>query len=198
MNGMPLDRAACVPGDAAAVDGAACAGVYDCDASSYCATGAEDPGGRCSTYGCTVGDSGSCNGGTCVAVDDYPVVASVCFASCAQDADCRTDDGYRCFDPGVGAKYCRHPRIGDACADASDCGDGWACKLDVGAISRCTIVGCPTPGSTNGCSSGSICAAVGEANQCVDRCAAIGVGCAVGYVCTSVAGANGGACMPAL
>jgi hypothetical protein len=194
--GYPIDRPSCVPGNADAVDGDACDGVYECDEYSYCANSVEDPGGRCSTYGCTVGADETCNGGTCVAVNDYPVVGNVCFATCTQDTDCRAEDGYECFDPGVGAKYCRHSRVGDACASEADCGEGWTCKIEAGTTGSCTITGCATPGSTAGCSPGSICATVGEQNQCVDRCSAIGSACSEAHECTSVVGAIGGACMP--
>jgi len=199
-NGWPLDRAACVPGDATAQDGAACAGFFDCNEASECDLSAEDPGGMCATYGCTVGNDSTCHGGTCIAYSDMPNIGTLCVDACTTNADCRGADGYVCHDPdgaGSAAAYCRHPKVGDACATGADCGGGaWTCK-DSFPGGYCTLA-CPTPGSSDGCSIGSVCATVEGSNVCVDRCQNLDTvdTCRSGYTCTAAGIENGGACLP--
>jgi hypothetical protein len=192
-NGFPMDQTACVPGNASAQDGDACGGFYDCGDYSDCNVDAESPGGQCAAFACTPGNDSTCNGGTCEVIDDFPIEGAMCVDTCASDSDCRTADGYACYTPAAGAPYCRHPHVGDACQADAECGDAaWAC-LD----GRCTIaIGCPKPGSTEGCTSGSICAHTDGGNECVDRCATIGNACANGLTCSDVgATGHGGACL---
>ena len=201
-SGVPLDRPACVPGNAGAVDGDACTGAYQCNADSLCWNDLEHPGGSCATYGCTLGDDSTCNGGTCVEFRDGLSTGTICAAACTVDSDCRDEVGYRCVHPGGDGTpgYCRHPHVGDPCSSYADCGgDGWTCRTDTGFTDGyCTLEGCPTAGTTEGCSSGAICAAVGQVNTCLDRCATVGTTstCRTGYTCTSVGDVNGGACLP--
>jgi len=196
-NGYPLDRAACVPGSNSAVDGDACLGFYQCGEYSLCDDSIENPGGICQTYGCTVGDDATCNGGTCVDVNEYPVVGTLCMPTCATDNDCRADEGYRCYDPGdARARYCRHPEIGDVCVTTADCGNGWSCYMGAGDATGYCTQSCTTAGTEDGCSYGSLCEQVGEQDQCVNRCENVGELCDAYNVCTDVGAPNGGACMP--
>lgn len=193
-NGLALDRDVCVPGDQNAVDGDACDGFFACDEQATCFNDVEYPGGECEQYGCTLGDDTTCNGGVCAADIDPPLSGNpTCEDACVDNADCRTAEGYVCFDPdgaGTAAKYCRHPHIGDACTSAADCGGGlWVCKT--GATfpgGSCAMTGCPTPGSSEGCTDGSVCFddPLDATNYCVDRCEGI-IGmqgtCRAGYSC---------------
>jgi hypothetical protein len=207
-NGAPMDRMACVPGDASAEDGGACDGVYQCNESSRCKISIETPGGACETIGCTIGeDATTCSGGgRCHASDeDPPYDTPVCGAPCGGDEDCRQADGYVCFDPDVGVagdRYCRHPHVGDACGDAGDCGGGdWEC-LTAGGFTNgyCTQSGCATPGSTAGCSEGAVCVDIGAENVCADRCPDVGgqSTCRTDYGCADVDPGGGveGGCLP--
>ncbi len=207
--GFPLDKMACVPGNAAAVDGDACDGEYECVPDTFCRNNPlEFPGGQCYTPACTVGNNSTCNGGVCVMINDHPFNASICVDDCTSNADCRTSEGYVCFDPdgagGSATNYCRHPQVGDTCAVDTDCGVAsvWDCKTG-GAFpgGYCTATACPTPGSAQGCSPNSTCFDDGAAeNYCVDRCAGIGTQstCRTGYTCADTdpgAGTFGG-CVP--
>lgn len=177
--GNRFDKAACVPGNAEAADGDACGGFFECDERSTCWRDTlEYPGGECQRYGCTLGDDSTCNGGICVEVD-LPFTGNTCVVGCDTDADCRQAEGYVCHDPdgdaGDADKYCRHPRVGDACADAGDCGGAsWTCQTGGGFDDGyCTVLSCPTAGATTGCTPGSVChdPVVGaDPNYCVDRC----------------------------
>ena len=197
---------ACVPGDAAAADGAACAGIADCGADSVCRDDAfEYPGGQCQRVGCSVGDDATCalvGDGHCVDGRDISagvLTSNICVDACTTDSDCRMAEGYRCFDGGGSAgRFCRHPHAGDACAVDSDCGDAaaWDCKIGLtypGGM--CTpTTGCPAPGSATGCTPGS--SACYESflpgavdNVCVARCGGpvgTAAGCRTGYVCRDV------------
>lgn len=194
-----LDRPACVPGNADAVDGDPCAGFFECDEYSTCFNDVEYPGGSCQRYGCTVGDDSTCNGGRCV-VADPPAVGTTCVDPCTEDADCREAEGYVCHDDG----YCRHPHVGDACTDDASCGGGlWTCRTGVTYPGGyCTQTGCPTPGSLEGCTAGAVCHddPLSATNYCVDRCATIATQstCRTGYVCTDTdpTGATSGGCTP--
>ncbi len=188
-NGDQIDKMGCVPGTAGAKDGDPCAGFYDCDEFSICNNDLEYPGGQCARAGCTVGMDSTCHGGHCINVDDPPVAGTECVDTCNSDTDCRQSEGYKCFDPGGGEpKYCRHPQVGDACTSAADCGGGvWTCMTGAAFPNGyCTTTGCATPGSSDGCSSQSVCYddPLQTANYCVDRCR-IGMAgdCRTGYQC---------------
>jgi hypothetical protein len=178
-NGFPLDRKACVPGNAEARDGDPCTGFYECHEYSQCLADFEYPGGSCQRYGCTPGDDSTCNGGVCIIDDEQPPFdLAICMPGCTSDADCRQVEGYRCYDPDpvstTNPTYCRHPHVGDACATPEDCGGGtWECRTGLlFPNGYCTQSGCPTPGSTTQCTPGSICADhPDEADHyCADRC----------------------------
>lgn len=191
--GLPLAAPVCLPGSSTAQDGDACTEFYDCGESSTCWNDIENPGGYCSAYNCTVGTNVGCNGGVCIDFTDGPATGTICVESCTVDADCREAEGYVCHD-----SYCRRPHVGDPCASSEECGAGWTCNTGAAwSGGYCTLTGCPTPGSTEGCSSGSICAAVGGANMCIDRCATVGAQstCRSGYACTAVGAQNGGGCL---
>jgi len=187
-----LDRAVCVPGNSSSVDGAACVGFYACNEASSCFNDIEFPGGECEQYGCTVGTDSTCNGGHCIVDPDPPVTATTtCVDTCSGNGDCRTAEGYVCFDPdgaGTAPNYCRHPHVGDACATAAGCGGGlWECKTGAFTGGYCTMTGCPTPGSSEGCTDGSICYddPIDATNYCVDRCTGAAQGtCRTGYLCS--------------
>jgi len=201
--GNPLDRAACVPGNREASDGDGCAAFYECNADSLCWNDVENPGGLCTSFACELGTNAGCHGGICIEFTDGPSTGTVCVQSCITDDECREAEGYVCHDPdgpgGAGA-YCRHPHVGDPCQSADDCGgDGWRCLADPEFPGgHCTVAAaCPAPGATTGCSSGSVCATVGDTNLCVDRCATVGGPgtCASGYTCAAVGAENGGGCL---
>ena len=206
--GFPLDRPSCVPGDATAADGDPCAGIFDCNESSLCrgsVTGIEFPGGQCWTAGCTVDDDATCNGGHCIAIDDYPTVGNHCVDTCTSDTDCRMTEGYICFDPdGVGTaeNYCRHPQAGDACTTAADCGGGaWTCQTGIEFTGgHCTTTGCAAPGGVSGCGLNAVCYDDPDQtlHNCVNRCETIGqvTGCRLGYTCADVGAITGGGCVP--
>jgi hypothetical protein len=84
LNGLPMDKTACVPGDASAADGDTCAGFYECNESSQCANDFENPGGSCETFGCTEGSAAGCHGGDLCIVDDEepPYETTICVNSC--------------------------------------------------------------------------------------------------------------------
>jgi hypothetical protein len=87
-----------------------CAVNSDCSLQGNLQCDTSQPNGYCTLFNCT---SNSCqNNAACVAVNasvpgctynDYtsPSRTSVnmCLESCSKDADCRTGDGYDCFDP---------------------------------------------------------------------------------------------------
>ena len=191
-NGLRLSDAVCTPGDASAVDGSACAGIYECDELSSCFVDAEHPNGECQRTDCVPGDAGTCNGGLCISADPGATIETVCVDPCLANDDCREGEGYRCADPdGDGGEpaYCRHPRVGDACGSADDCGGGsWQCRTDAShPDGHCTLLAaCPTPGSISGCTEGSVCYDDPVApNYCVDRCNGEGQGtCRSNYACT--------------
>jgi hypothetical protein len=199
-------RTACLPGNGGASDGDPCASFGDCAEHSTCAADPlEHPGGQCRRFGCTPGNDATCNpngDGHCIdegLVTAGVALADVCVDACAVSGDCREAEGYRCFDAGgsVG-KFCRHPQAGDACASDTDCGDAalWDCKTGAaypgGSCAPATP--CPTPGSTQGCSSeSSICydgpLVAATDNVCVDRCVGgpgVMGGCRLGYLCNDV------------
>lgn len=206
-NGAVMDKAACVPGSAAAVDGQACDGIYECNEASRCLDDFENPDGACETQGCTPGSNAGCHGGDLCIVDDEqpPYDEGICVVGCDGDTDCRMAEGYVCFDPDGGTpddEYCRHPHVGDPCGDELDCGGaGWTCLPDPSFPGgTCTQAGCPTPGSTAGCTAGSICVDIGAENACIDRCPTPGAmsTCRVGYMCVDVdpGGGTTGGCLP--
>ena len=207
--GFPLDRASCIPGDAAARDGDACDGVHECFPETGCRNNPlEFPGGECYTPYCTPGDDSTCNGGTCVEIEDFPFVAPVCLDDCTDDGDCRQAEGYVCYDPdgaGTATNYCRHPQVGDPCATADDCGPSavWECKTGAAFPGGycAPLEACPTPGSLAGCSPNSVCFDdAAAANYCVDRCENVGTQstCRTGYTCvdTDPGAMTFGGCVP--
>lgn len=97
--------------------GAPCKAGFECE-SSYCLTtdslrtliGEDDlivEGGYCAVLFCHMdGSDGSCTeemGGVCMSISpfyDYQFEGmGVCTRPCTNDADCRTEDNMRCFDP---------------------------------------------------------------------------------------------------
>jgi hypothetical protein len=205
--GIALDKQGCVPGNADAVDGDPCAGFYECNDYSGCTNDFEFPGGVCARFGCTVGDDTTCHGGHCIDVTgETPLSGTLCVDTCSNDNDCRTAEGYVCFDPGAEPSYCRHPHAGDACDNAADCGGGlWQCYgvTDGFVGGYCAQEGCPFGGTSMGCSSGTACANPSTgANYCADRCDASDVGtqgrCRTGYMCQDADGGTGvvGVCAP--
>ncbi len=209
--GVPLDRPSCIPGDATAQDGDACDGAYECFPDTACRNNPlEFPGGQCYTSNCTVGTTEGCNGGTCIQMVDFPFGGAdgdpTCVETCTDDGDCRTAEGYVCFDPGAGGtRYCRHPQVGDPCATTDDCGPSavWECKTGAAFPGGyCSAVAaCATPGSLAGCSPNSMCFDdAAAANYCVDRCPTIGAQstCRAGYTCvdTDPGAPTTGGCVP--
>ena len=200
--GGALGKSACLPGNAAATDGAACAGFSECAADSICFGDVlEHPGGQCATVGCTVGDDSTCaDGGDGHCINLATINSGTgCVDACTVDADCRMAQGYRCFDGGAGAgKYCRHPQTGDACATAADCGEAglWECRTGAQYPGGyCTPVAACNPANGAGCSPGSsICfdPPGAAAPYCVDRCAAQGQStCRPTYTCSVIGNARG-------
>ncbi|MCB9574338.1 MAG: hypothetical protein H6709_19840 [Kofleriaceae bacterium] len=129
--------------------------------------------------------------------------ADICVDACNTNADCRTAEGYRCFDPGSGAaKYCRHPQVGDAARQRPTAAVApGSARLASFPGGYCTLSACPTPGSLQDCSPNSVCFDDGAAeNYCVDRCPGIGTQstCRTGYTCvdTDPGAATIGGCVP--
>lgn len=127
--GADLGENMCYPGDTASVDGDACAGFWDCDANSYCATNPFDnPGGYCTQLGCMVGSASSCTSGgdaACITIDG----TNVCADTCGSDSDCRVAEGYDCQSTWT-SSFCVyvHQPTGAACTSAATCGeDPWEC-----------------------------------------------------------------------
>jgi hypothetical protein len=204
--GDDLGQAACLPGSSTAVDGDTCMGFSDCAIGSICFADAfENPGGYCSTVGCTIGSDGTCaigGDGHCIALPTI-TAGTGCVDACTSDTDCRMAAGYRCFDGGADGTYCRHPETGDACAQNTDCGTAgvWLCKTGLmypGGY--CTPIPQCDPSSGAGCTPGSsLCfdPLGAEEPYCVDRCTGNGQGtCRVGYACSMIGNARG--CVPIL
>lgn len=174
---------ACFPGTAEAIDGDACTSIAQCSSDSNCLSDdIEYPDGQCFKVGCTVGDDSTCAGGRCVEFAFPSGVDTACVDVCAADEDCREDDGYECFDGGVGVGlYCRHPQVGDACLSDVDCGDPglFDClqPADGFPTGYCTVRNCDSVLGT-GCSPGlSLCydpdtsnGSETSENFCADRC----------------------------
>lgn len=198
-----MNKMACIPGNAAAVDGDPCTGFGDCDINSICRRDpAEYPGGQCMQIGCTVGNDATCTSGGdghC-ANPGFVTTGNACLDTCATDADCRTAEAYRCFDAGgtIG-RYCRHSQTGDGCSSDSSCGNAaiWDCRM--GATfpgGYCTLQAACNPTTGAGCSPGSsICydPPGGGATDayCVNRCDGALTGCRPGYVCTPMGNVSG-------
>ena len=203
--GDELGRSACLPGSATAIDGATCTGFSGCAVGSICfADQFENPGGYCSTVGCTIGDDSTCatgGDGHCIPLDTV-TSGTGCVDRCESDSDCRVANGYRCFDGGGSiGKYCRHPQAGDACTTATDCGVAgtWFCKTGVQYPGGyCTPIPQCNATSGEGCTPvSSVCFdPIGaDTPYCVDRCTGNGQGsCRVGYVCQMIGNARG--CVP--
>lgn len=193
-----IGQTACLPGTASAADGDPCDTFGDCSEGSMCYRDSLIfPDGQCARLDCTVGDDATCasgGDGKCLnLVWIQPGGAlDVCVDRCTSDADCRMSDGYRCFDDGS-TEYCRHPRVGDPCSAAADCGPSsdWQCLTGASyPDGYCTaLAACPTAGSSAGCPTESVChdPFVG-ANVCVTRCTGIGTqgSCRTGYTCADV------------
>ncbi|HVV86885.1 MAG TPA: hypothetical protein VHE35_27795 [Kofleriaceae bacterium] len=202
--GADLGKSACLPGNDTAVDGATCAGFSDCAVGSICFSDPfEHPGGTCATVGCTVGDDSTCAAGGDGHCINLPTITTGtgCVDRCANDADCRMADGYRCFDGGADGKYCRHPETGDACAVDADCGQAgvWQCRTGAAYPGGyCTPIPQCNPTNGAGCTPGSsVCfdPTGPDDPYCVDRCVGTGQGtCRPGYTCTQVGNARG--CVP--
>ena len=194
---------ACLPGNAASIDGAACTGFGECAQDSLCQNNAfEFPGGMCGRIGCTIGNDSTCAaGGDGHCVDLAQITAgfntgTICVDRCVSDTDCRQGEGYRCVDGGgtIG-KYCRHPQIGDTCTMDAQCDDavGMRCGFSLPG-GFCTVrQPCPTPGSSQGCAPlSSICwdgPTPADLNFCVDRCGGpenTQGGCRAGLTCRDV------------
>jgi hypothetical protein len=198
----PVQRMVCVPGNNDATDGSRCTTFGDCDEHSICLDdGHEHPGGQCMQLGCTIGTDSTCSSGGdghC-AVPDLLGGGTGCVDSCQTNADCRTIDGYVCFDSGGAAgKYCRHPSTGDACATETDCGVAslWECLTGASFPGGyCTIQQSCNAATGAGCSPGSsICydPPGPTAPYCVNRCTGAGQGtCRTGYTCTALGSAGG-------
>jgi hypothetical protein len=203
--GSTMNKMACIPGNASAVDGDPCTGFGECDTSSICRSdAAEHPGGQCMQIGCTIGMDTTCTSGGdghC-ANPGFVSAGAGCLDACVNDSNCRTAEGYKCFDGGGSTgRYCRHPQTGDACATDTDCGDAavWDCRTGVGFLGGyCTLQMACNPTNGTGCTSGSsLCydpPGGGTANAyCVDRCTGVAQGtCRTGYLCTpGISGASG-------
>lgn len=201
----PMNKMACIPGNSSAVDGDPCTGFGECDIASICRSdSAEHPGGQCVQIGCTIGNDATCTSGGdghC-ANPGFVSNGAGCLDSCAVDGDCRTAEGYECFDSGGAAgRYCRHPQTGDACATDADCGNAsiWDCKTGITFPGGyCTLQTACNPTNGNGCTPGSsLCfdpPGGGSTDAyCVDRCTGAAQGtCRTGYLCTpGISGASG-------
>lgn len=198
-NSHVLDKDVCVPGNVSAVDGDPCEDFGDCDEGGICdGDPFEHPNGECMQPNCTVGDDSTCTSGGdghCIDVA-FTFTSTVCVDACTVDEDCRTEEGYVCFDSGGSAgKYCRHSQVGDPCSTVSDCGDAgtWVCRTGADYPGGyCTLLAQCSPASADDCpqySSACYTPPGGETPYCVDRCtgtAGTQGSCRAGYVCTTV------------
>ena len=203
--GESIGKTACLPGSSTAVDGATCGGFSDCAVGSICFVDLwENPGGACTTVGCTVGDDTTCatgGDGHCITLPTI-TTGTGCVDRCTVDGDCRMAAGYRCFDGGGGAgTYCRHPQTGDACTAPADCGQvgTWTCLTGAAYPGGyCTPIPQCNPTNGLGCTPGSsVCfdPAGAPTPYCVDRCTGNGQGsCRAGYTCAMIGNARG--CVP--
>lgn len=196
--GTPIDKMICIPGNPNSIDGAVCETFGDCDNNSICLADAfEAPSGQCMEIGCTTGNDATCTSGGDGHCGPAPVFGggTGCLDRCNTNADCRSIDGFVCFDAGgTTGKFCRHPATGDACAVDTDCGPAaiWDCKT--GATfpdGYCTIQQECTLADPMTCSPGSsVCNdPIGlDPAFCVDRCTTPNVQstCRTGYTCRDV------------
>jgi hypothetical protein len=206
--GENLGVAACLPGTPAVPDGAPCEDFGACDINSTCrADPFIRPGGQCTVLGCTA-DSDCAPGGAgrCVNLAEDQV-GNLCVDDCDVDADCRTDEGYRCIDHGVPAgKFCRHPGPGDLCGTDPDCGTGepadpWSCR-ETNATNAypggyCTVEDCSTTDGDT-CPIFSFCVELQDEGDtfCADECAMGSAACGTGYQCAAVGATGDFACIP--
>lgn len=164
----------------------------DCYVDADCPTGgtcfpATDgfPGGYCVIDNCT---ATSCpTGAVCVSFNDG---VDRCIASCAGDAECRTDEGYTCQDGNCWMQDGAVP-VGGSCYTDTDCYGGNAayCYGGAGFVGGyCLTVGCP--GGT--CPEGAHCVAglwsSGE-DGCMPTCAQ-DWDCREGYFCVHESGSS--------
>ncbi len=200
--GNTMNKNACIPGNRSSIDGDACTGFGECDLNSICRSDtAEHPGGQCIQIGCTIGNDATCTAGGdghC-ASPGFVSAGAGCLDQCVTDANCRTAEGYKCFDAGgATGRHCRHPQAGDACAADVDCGDPglWDCRTGAGFPGGyCTLqAGCNATNGT-GCSGGSsLCfdPPGTDTPYCVDRCTGAAQGtCRASYTCTTMGTAAG-------
>lgn len=119
--------------------------------------------GYCLINGCT---TGSCpSGSTCEAI--YVDGGTACIGSCAAPSDCRSDEGYTCYQPGI---------CFPGCGQGSTCPSGWGCDPEqYVCIPACTDAECgpdlvcgdsglceEPPCTTGSCGTGMVCAANGK------------------------------------
>ncbi len=197
-------QTACLPGNAASTDGAACVGFGECAQDSLCQFDPfEFPNGTCGRIGCTIGDDSTCapgGDGHCVNLGQLTSgqnSGTICVDRCAAPTDCRMDDGYRCINggPQIG-NYCRHTQVGDPCTLVGQCGDPatWRCSTVLPGGNCTPATPCATPGSAVGCSAfSSVCweglTPAAADNECVDRCGGpenTQGGCRPGLTCRDV------------
>ncbi len=201
-------QTACLPGNASATDGAACAGFGECAQDSLCQTDPlEFPGGMCGRIGCTLGNDSTCvTGGDGHCVDLAQLTSgfntgTICVDRCVDNTDCRQADGYRCVDGGALGRYCRHTQVGDTCTTTAQCGDvgSWRCSMALPGGNCTPLAACATPGSGVGCPLfSSVCwdgpLPAATDNECVDRCGGpvnTQGGCRAGLTCRDVDPLNG-------
>jgi hypothetical protein len=144
------------------------------DTESSCLTDSFGfPGGACVTIDqCVVATQSGCPAnGSCFTVNGH----AWCFQGCADDMDCRYDDGYRCQGGGC------FPR----CRSDDDCQAIAAGQLicDTG-VGRCVIDrGCPA----QPCAADEECVktGTGEGAQCLGRCDMLAQDCGAKQTCVS-------------
>lgn len=189
----------CCPAGCTNVDDSDCVGLIGdaCSADNQCSSGmcASEagfalPGGYCSAD-CSAAPA-VCGAGAHCGVERFSL--RFCNASCATNDDCRTGDGYACFDAdGDGLDECATEAtgagaVGTPCTTHLDCAGGQrgACAAEESSATAegyCTIVLCDDqPGS---CPAGSHCALEGTpgTGYCLKDCNANGDCRANGYAC---------------
>lgn len=189
---LDLGQPACVPGNAAAIDGSACSGFFSCNADQGCISNPFSlPGGYCVTVGCTVGDDSTCapgGDGRCIPQG----MGGLCVDGCTTAADCRTAEGYTCVTAAPGTQICLYPAAGPGapCTDATECGPAgspWQCLTGAGFPGGyCGATGCD-PADEQTCPLDATCydatpGALDGTEFCGRNCTS-NMDCRMGYQC---------------
>jgi hypothetical protein len=200
--GQTFSSKACVPGTRAMVNvGDPCASLGDCPSSWFC-VGQQSgfPGGYC-TKPCNASAS------TCPGDAFCALAFGFCLDGCTDSTQCR-QPAYGCSSRVAGVTLSKSAcvafrdgaKVGDPCANFSECALGGACIPEVNSNGTqtgftngyCTAI---CGGTAPACPAGSFCQSVGRSSVCLEQCM-MSSECrqSDGYVCQSIDGNM--ACIP--